>query len=531
MAPTTNNWVKDGLDAYLSLTGMYQAEKKAERDEKKAERDSAYQQQSMQLAVNADQRAQAASELAIDEGKRKAQDRERFAVGLRDMVHKVNLQDSSIPNTFDPTEIEQARQSAAGLANLAGQLDQLPDGYAQEWKPTDVPPEFQKFADDEGLAKAAQRRAGKEFTDPATGKKYVLTGNLSSYKVVKPAGGKAQVRPMLEAHDPEDKTAVLEVPFTKRGTNEPDDEVNVVTSDMFLHKAGSRLSVLNAAEQSGKSPVELKTEEDMKWLAMLPYETQVAVVQHMATTMLDKKTKGKDPLILSQGAKAFSPDGTKELASNPKTNEDAPKVVTVGVGNDQEQAMQYNPASKRYDIPVGKPTAKHAPKDASGAGKDRVRAKIEINRRLHYAVRDYQAALKTGDPESINESITLIEQLNADATELGAKPQPLPNRPFSREEEDSIKERAIKNLTEKQGATAKLLGIKPSVPAINLEIKQLKSTVKPGSGFNFVSPKPTQQPSIMDVMPPAKQHAGRLIQDDTTGKKYRSNGSQWLEVH
>lgn len=185
-------------------------------------------------------------------------------------------------------------------------------------------------------------------------------------------------------------------------------------------------------------------------------------------------------------------------------------------------------------------------KDTSGAGKETRSAKFDLTRRLHYAGRDYQAALKSGDPDAINGSIDLIENLNTDAAELGVKPQPLPKRVYSRDEEAAISAQALQNINKQRSGVAKFFGTKPNKIAIAQEAARLRKTVKPGA-VNFgntdaaqsasqatqTAPAPTaqQQPaSATHAAPPAEQHSGRIIKDTATGKRYQSNGSGWVEV-
>lgn len=164
----------------------------------------------------------------------------------------------------------------------------------------------------------------------------------------------------------------------------------------------------------------------------------------------------------------------------------------------------------------------------SGNDKETLKVKRDVTARLQAAHRDYQSAMKTGDPDAINESIGLIESLNFNAKEYGVIPMPLPPRPFTSAENDLIKAQAVKNLEVQRGRAAKVFGVRPSVPAINQEVRRLKQTVKPGK-VSFGAPQ--EQPAkAAATVPPAGQHSGRIIRDTETGKRYRSDGSQWVEV-
>lgn len=154
----------------------------------------------------------------------------------------------------------------------------------------------------------------------------------------------------------------------------------------------------------------------------------------------------------------------------------------------------------------------------------------DVATRLREAQRGYQAALKSGDPDAINEAVSQIESLNTAGNDYGVTPQPVPSRVFTSAENDQIKAQAIKNLKEQRSGIGKFLGTSPNVIAVNQEIKRLKQTIKPGS---IVSDSQTQQPqatAAMADMPPAAQNPGRTIRDTVSGKRYRSNGSGWSEV-
>jgi hypothetical protein len=252
--------------------------------------------------------------------------------------------------------------------------------------------------------------------------------------------------------------------------------------------------------------------------------------------------------MLAVGAKlGLPPDKTVELAQKSaeagqartdkleyaKTETEAKRQDQARRGKERQQDRQDN--------------IKLAASLRGGADdKERNRTKFETARRLRDAQRNHQTALKTGDPDAINESINLIEQLNADATELGVKPQPVPKRLFSRDEEDIITGQALKNINQQRSGVAKFFGTTPNRIAIAQEANRLRKTVKPGA-VNFgnadtvqatnqtaqtaPAPDAQQQPaSAMHAMPPAAQHSGKIIRETVTGKRYQSNGSGWVEV-
>lgn len=265
---------------------------------------------------------------------------------------------------------------------------------------------------------------------------------------------------------------------------------------------------------------------------------------HAKRIALGDKTAIRDdkPMVLADGGMLVRNDGTI-IAENAKTQPSEYKSRNRQEGTKEvfEESQDGGRTWKKVsDGP------KFNPRPDNNGNAELFRNKKDISIRLRDAQRGYQTALKTGDPDAINESINTIESLNDSAKEYGVKPQPVPNRMYTTAENDIIKAQAVKNLEEQRGRASKVFGIKPSMPAISQEMRRLKQTVKPGS-VSFEEPQtqaqPQQQPqgqtrpqgqpqartATFDAPPPAAQHNGRLIQDHSTGKKYRSIKGQWVE--
>jgi hypothetical protein len=158
---------------------------------------------------------------------------------------------------------------------------------------------------------------------------------------------------------------------------------------------------------------------------------------------------------------------------------------------------------------------------------EKIQTKRDISTRLREAQRGYHTALKTGDPDAINEAIGFIESLNSDALENGVTPMPVPDRPYTSAENEAIKAQAIKNLEEQRNGVSKFFGTKPNIVAINIEARRIKETVKPGKVFFGNQEQPTNE---TPGLPSATQNTGRTIRDTVTGKRYQSNGTSWIEV-
>jgi hypothetical protein len=265
------NWVKDGLDAYLSLTGEKRAQDKADSDK-------AYQQQSMQIQQNQDARAATSagltnqlSGLQIEEGTRKAADVKKTQNAIKDFITMKTASDPSIPNTLDPAEIAASRQMATDLAHTGTALDSTPPG-AYELPIDKLPASAQKVFM-EGPGKAALARVGNKHVEPGTNREYVITG-AGPVRVVREEGKPAIITPTLLAKYSDDGS-LKEVPFTD-GTNSPDVSIKQITGGALKERAGITLAALDQAEKQGISPAVAYSDNLLKMVSSLPYEEQKA---------------------------------------------------------------------------------------------------------------------------------------------------------------------------------------------------------------------------------------------------------------
>lgn len=189
----------------------------------------------------------------------------------------------------------------------------------------------------------------------------------------------------------------------------------------------------------------------------------------------------------------------------------------------------------------------------------------DVSTRLREAMRGYNTALKSGDPDKVGAAINLIEDLNGDAKTVGVMPLNLPKRPATSDEISALQEQAISNLKEGRSAVGKFFNTSPSAAEVEAEVKRLKNQTQPqpqaltkigNARLTYLEQKeatgrlnkdeagqlsrlrqraqattkaPTQN-NVMDMLPPASQHNGRITRDTVTGKRYQSIGGQWQEV-
>lgn len=331
------------------------------------------------------------------------------------------------------------------------------------------------------------------------------------------------------------------VPSTIGQDNNKDGRVNFVPAEAGIMKSKLALEQLQAESKlTPEQQAKLKSEMEISMYGLMPDGT----AKLLATQVKDNK-----PVSLTEGSRLVEPRSGRVIADNPRTatKEDRYKAEEGVKGrNGWVQDVYYDGDNK--EIKRGGPRLQFNPRgESAGGNRNFLQTKRDIATRLREAQRGHQNAIKSGDPDTIIDSVDLIEALNADAKENGVTPMPVPNRPFSSSEDEAIKAQALKNLEEQRGSTSKFFGIKPNIIAVNVEARRLKQTLKPGK-VSFADPQqpapvtngspPAQQSAVprpvraaaMTTMPPPNQHAGRIVKDTASGKRYQSNGSAWLEV-
>jgi len=102
--------------------------------------------------------------------------------------------------------------------------------------------------------------------------------------------------------------------------------------------------------------------------------------------------------------------------------------------------------------------------------------KRDATLRLREAQRAYAAAVKSGDPDKINEAVDFIEDLNANARDVGVKPLPVPKRPMTTEQEEALRTQAVENLKAKRGVVGRFFNNTPSPKAVADEMKRLQQS-------------------------------------------------------
>jgi hypothetical protein len=309
------------------------------------------------------------------------------------------------------------------------------------------------------------------------------------------------------------------VPSTFGHTNDPNSKVKFDPSGLEQAKGQLGVQLLNLYERI--TPQQQQEIQDNNIAELRGSSNPIA------RTFIKEFDARQKPALreVSQGVKVFDEKTGKVVFENPKAASSEYKSRTRQEGTSEifEESQDGGRTWKKVSSGPKFNPRKEGNGDNNQAAKD-------IAAQLRAAQRAHQSALKTGDPDATNEAIDAIESLNESAKKYKVTPLPLPARPFTSAENDTIKAQAVKNLEAQRGRAAKVFGVSPSVPAINQEIRRLKQTVKPGKvSFGDPQAQPAKATSAATV-PPAGQHAGRIIKDTETGKRFKSDGSRWVEV-
>lgn len=173
--------------------------------------------------------------------------------------------------------------------------------------------------------------------------------------------------------------------------------------------------------------------------------------------------------------------------------------------------------------------------------RDNLQTKQDISTRLRDAQRSYASALRTGDPDAIAGAIDTISALNEHAAGYGVPQHPTPQRPMTTEETAAIRAQATTNLENKRGTLGQFFNTKPSAAAVDTEAARLKNQPPPplkapradaraGSKPKKAQPAAEASPKMLNGIPGADLYPGRIIRDNTTGQRFKSNGTHWLEI-
>ncbi len=588
----TNNWVKDGLDAYLSLT-------KEHREEQKTEDDALYKQKTMQLLQDQNQRAEAAAgltsqttQLAIDKGKRDAADENKwdewdgklFDTAVAKEI--VNPFSPTVETIKDPAKVEMskyvygnnlktvafARDAVAKNGNMRIPVDRLPE----------MAPQFVMDTVKHVFGPAAAKRAGQEAVDPVTQQVGIITGNMGHVNLMRGDDGDAYLSADMEIKN--EDGSIRYAPYTNR-TDAVDQPVKMVPLKALEHEATATIQGIDDALQTGADPAVTITSRKLAGLKAAPREVKKEMYKAMLKEDENMRTRESDVLTTKKVGKVLESMQPQidalpwkddphsavvslytTLSQSGMTTAEVEKAVTritaakvptaknlqieeIGTGGDMVQKAIVGTDGKT--TPIGKPYRKHAPPSTGGSDKEILLVKRDVATRLREAQRGYQAAVKKGNPDAVAEAVDYIEQLNSDAKTYGVPPLPVPTRPMTSDEETALYEQATKAAREKQGRVARAIGMDPSKDDVEAEFQRLKMQPKPRaarpvgadtSPSDTLHTKPKQQQpapqkqtapqnqGTLNGAPPAAQHAGRIIRDTATGKRYQSNGASWLEV-
>lgn len=292
------NWVKDGLDAYLSLTGEKRAQDKADSDK-------AYQAQQMTLAQNADTRAAESANLSnqaagLQIDKLTRDKKETDEAPLRFANYFKLKQRSVIPGLEDVKGIAATESEANDLIVTGSILKKMPAGRIPLQVP-DLPAEAQRTLMN-GPYIAAQQRKGQKHTD-AQGE-YTMTGELGTIFVESAGeGADAVVVPTMKAMRTDG--TIIEVPYTAGRSNKGDDPITAVSAQQMMTRGASTLTAIKNAREKGTHPADESADLAYQMMAatMTPAEMQKWMADDRAKSQARAETTQYDESV----AKAAAP--------------------------------------------------------------------------------------------------------------------------------------------------------------------------------------------------------------------------------
>ena len=526
------NWVKDGLDAYLSLTGEKRAQDKADEDRVFRQKDLDLKQGQFDLTKAASGLTNQLAQQQIDKGKQEAASvdwyRNLFYEGVKKEIANPMTPTGDAIN--DPAKVDMSKYVYGNSLKTADYIKTLPLAdfsipFAQLQTKT---PQFVQDTAKNIFVPAAMKRAGQESVDPVTGQKGILTGNMGHLNIaVDPQSGERYISADMEVKN-EDGT-IRYAPFTN-GTDDPNQPVKIMPVSAMQHEANSVLQGIEDAQKTGVAAEVAITHRKISSLANAPPEVLKAEYESLRkhkenlqiresyTALMNKLTPEQKTAFGEGGQRMFevgaalgmSPDKIVELAQKSAESAESrtEKLNATAAENKANREARAESDRKHNE------TIRAIASDNNAARKDtnnreKISDKKNIDVRIRDANRAHNALLKEkADPDAINASIDYIEQLNEDAKDVGATPLPVPKRPYMKAEEISLNELAIKRLTKKGVLWGEN---KPSKKDVLDEIIRLKRIYKPGA----VPSADAQQEISAEV--PARPAANNTATVNSTG--------------
>lgn len=465
------NWAKDGLDAYLALTGEKRAEDKAAADLK-------YQKDTMALSQNKDARDSAAAELTnqstgmqIKKSRAELGESAKWDEWDGRLFETMVVKEAANPHSVtaatitDPAQVAASMHIYDGNLKTADFLRSLPKGLNRISIPVEQMdslkeiPQYAKVSAMNILAPAAKKRGGQESTDPVTGKLGYMTGKLSHINLERDATGEWYISGDMEVINEDGSKRYA--PFTD-GTDNPNQPIKKAPLALIEQEAMDVKQGTAVALETGIDPgISISTVKYQR-IKQLPvemkkklYEMMMRQEENLATRQSDvQRTKvngklmekltpqidaldwKKDPhgsvmrldTLLSQTGMttAEKTAAVKEIsaARNPKLD-----IREIGTSNGNA-AMAIVNNDGTYKV-VGGDYPKYPPKESRGgksekemerdsrADIDKSVANFQQRRSAYNKAR--QSTITSGDPGQIKEMNAEYDNLQAESAEITRK--------------------------------------------------------------------------------------------------------------
>lgn len=298
----TNNWVKDGLDSYLALTGERRAQRKADDD-------AANQKQSMALQLESNDRANASArtsnqlaQQSIDKNNADVQDDKFYESPDFDKMLFEHGYKKEAGNPYalnmetvkDPARVAASKQVYSNSLKTVQYIRQMPRQSMSV--PYDQMPQLGIPAYVQETARnmfepAAMKRAGQESYDQATGTIGKITGRMGHINIEKGTDGKDFISADMEVQNPDG--SIRYVPFTN-GTDDPKQSVKRMPLEALEYEATSQLQGIDDAIQQGIDPSVAITARKLQGMNRTPLRAKKKLLEQMMAEDSNLRTRESD---------------------------------------------------------------------------------------------------------------------------------------------------------------------------------------------------------------------------------------------
>lgn len=353
----------------------------------------------------------------------------------------------------DPQQIPQYRQALTTVVQGIQSVRTLPPGDYIYTRADNVPEVNSTL--DAYRTLLSKDRLGKEFTDTdgkitgTPGATY-RTADVGGFFMRSGEGEQGQFTPLFSVTDGQGNPLVGAdgrpklVPATRGQSNDQSDPVASNPAEQLLAKAGFAYNVLDTAQKLGldnpatanrtvtaglrsamgtEGAKELLRQADEEEKTQRQQRTQYAINAGVAKAIESVPPgSGREEYTRAIMATGLVPaKDAGEIARAVTEQPDQIKTTVAGVGNGMEQTFQYNPKTGRFDVAIGKPTAKWNPSSTAGEG-GKLPAEAQLveyyKNRLGISYDDAVDLVKHGKSKPEDMAVAIYTKMKADPNNM-----------------------------------------------------------------------------------------------------------------